>query len=508
VPEAHFPAVPPGAETWRGRLSLRAKGVLGLLLMAAYVGAAAFLITGERQDLLEMVHSLERVHRQEEQMVQMNLLVARAIMTANEGYYEVAQGGLSRQLLFDLTPLAKLIGPGGAPVFQSLRPYFDRLHRVTEEISANPTRGAIAELRSELHGLVVQMDQLARSLRRDKELLMNGYRKTHDKVTLETLSFVFIGIVIFGAVVTLFFSRLTWDIRRASVRAMAVVKGYRGRPLDISRSDEVGGLMDAINHMQSELRARETQLEVARQQQFHQEKMAAVGSLASAVAHEINNPIMAISGMAQVIVDHCRSEAGKCALSCDLDCHPELILEHAKRIALITRQISEFSAPRSPEPQWIDVNGIVRNTCNLIRFDKRLQRLELTLNLDPQLPAAFAVGDHLAQVLINLLINAADAVEPLTERRPEIIVSTCASDRHVAITVADNGLGMSAEVLAKAPTEFFTTKPRGKGSGLGLYLCQTLAEQNRGALDLSSIPGEGSRITLTLPLAEPEQESL
>lgn len=481
---------------WHGRLSLRFKGVISLFVVVAYVGIVAVLVTSEREHLLNIVQDLEQIHRQEEELVQVRMLLARAIMTANESYYAPQTEMAAKQLLLETAPLENLLATVSLR-YPETRQSFHRLQRIAREIAEQPTRGVLAELRAELHRIVVQFDALANALRIRKEKILSTYQVTHDKVTLQTLSFVFLGIVVFGAVVTIFFTRLTWDIRRAAARAMAVVKGYRGRPLEVTRGDEIGGLMEAINRMQRELRERETRLEMSRQQQLHKEKMAAVGSLASTIAHEINNPIMAIAGVAQAIAERCPK--GSDNPVCSADCHPELILEHTRRIAQITRQIAEFSLPQSAEPQLVDMNGLIRNTCNFIRFDKRFQRIDIKLDLDNQLPAAFAVADHLTQVMINVLVNAADALEAVVGRRPEVRVMTRRRGERLEIAVVDNGEGMDSETLKQACDEFFTTKSRGKGSGLGLFLCKTLVEQDHGELSIQSEPGVGTQVIISFP---------
>jgi signal transduction histidine kinase len=260
--------------------------------------------------------------------------------------------------------------------------------------------------------------------------------------------------------------------------------------------------MTALNQMQRELREREAQLELSRQQQFHKEKMAALGSLAAALAHEINNPIAAIAGVAQSLCDNRQSE--KCA-DMGSSCQPELILEQARRVSSITRQIADFTAPQSTEAQLLDLNGLVRSTCNFITFDRRFGSVELRTDLDAQLPAVHAVGDHLTQVLMNLLINAADALSDVRDRRPTIVVSTMQAGARVLLKVADNGHGMDDEVRARAFDEFFTTKPAGRGSGLGLSLCRSLIEQAGGNIRIDSEPGGGTTITVELPLDQPMQ---
>jgi signal transduction histidine kinase len=265
--------------------------------------------------------------------------------------------------------------------------------------------------------------------------------------------------------------------------------------VEVTREDEVGDLMEAVNRMQTELRHWEQQLEIAREQRFHKEKMAAIGSLAAAVAHEINNPIAAIAGIARSLKDSGRNAQG------DGPDPTDLILEQAKRITTISRQIAELTAPHPPEHELLDLNSLVRNTCSFIGYDKRFRNIALTLELDSQIPAIEAVADHLTQVLMNLLINAADALEELQERKPAICVATQAAQGELLLTVTDNGKGMDSAVLAHAFEESYTTKPPDKGRGLGLFLCKSLLESGGSHIELESEPGKGTTARIRLTLA-------
>lgn len=484
---------------WHGHVSLRVKGVVSLVAFVAYIAIVGVLITAERERLLGLVQQLEAVHQQESQLVQINMMVARAVLSANERHFFALPDLAVRQLNADLFPLERILG-GLAKANPDLRGHFGNLQRLLRDLRNAPTSETVTAVRQELHALVLDLERMTQALRAEKDRLMVSYRQTHDKVTLETLSFALLGVVVFGAMVTIFFTRLAWDLRRVASRAVAVVKGYRGAPLDVTRGDDVGGLMVAINDMQSELRNRERQLEIVRQQQFHHEKMAAVGSLAAAVAHEISNPIMAIAGVAQAIAEN--QKLAKTCGNCDAACQPELILEQTRRISQITRHIAEFSAPQSVELQVLDVNAILSSTCNLIRFDSRFRRIAFDVLLDSQLPAVWAVADHLSQVFINLLINAADALEGMADRDPKVSVSSRAGEGGVEVVVEDNGCGMDSSVLRRAFDEYFTTKGPGRGSGLGLFLCRSLLESMGASIAIESAVGVGSKITIRLQVAD------
>jgi signal transduction histidine kinase len=174
-------------------------------------------------------------------------------------------------------------------------------------------------------------------------------------------------------------------------------------------------------------------------------------------------------------------------------------------VATITRQIAMFSAPTSPHPELIDLNGLVESTCNFVRYDPRYRAIELVTELDRQLPAVEVVADHLTQILMNLLVNAADAVQDVTDRAPRVRVCTARRDGAIELAVIDNGAGMAPDVLARAFDEHFTTKPRGKGSGLGLAMCRRLIERRGGHISVESEADSGTTVRVHIPIVAPQR---
>lgn len=474
------------------------KGFSTLMGLLVYFLVVTVVITYERYSLMRAVQDLEQTHLQEERQVSLNQTVARAILTVNDNYFAPNVDSAAQMLALEIEA-----------VLAGMRKLVDRYPILADDIATmeqsdkqlvlQPSRATIAEIRTAFQRLVVDLDIITSDLRNRKQRLLTDYRHTYDRVTIEWMMFMVGGLGIFGGLGLIFFRRLVLDIDTVRERAIDIVRGFRGAPLTITRGDEMGALMEAINVMQKELRERETQLEIGRQQQFHKEKMAAVGSLAAAVAHEINNPLSAIVGIAESISAQ-QDERG-CTKSGSL-CQPRLILEQATRVMQITRQISEFSVPQSPEPELIDINGLIRSTCGFVSFDRRFRRIELAQTLDPNLPAVLAVADHMVQVMMNLLLNAADAIESTHPSEPTIEVSTQHMPDHIAIHVCDNGGGIAPEIQAKVFDEGFTTKPTGRGSGLGLALCRTLINQTGGTIRLESRPREGTTFSIILPIAE------
>jgi two-component system NtrC family sensor kinase len=177
-----------------------------------------------------------------------------------------------------------------------------------------------------------------------------------------------------------------------------------------------------------------------------------------------------------------------------------LILEQARRAISITRQIGNFAMPQSLHRELLDLNALVRNTASFVTFDSRFHRVKINLDLDPALPAVSCVADHLTQVVMNVLINAGDALQDRYDAPPVIRVSTAMRDTAAVLEIEDNGTGIRPELLNRVFDEYFTTKAPGKGIGLGLSLCRRLIQESGGDISIQSNVGQGTMITVSLPV--------
>lgn len=379
----------------------------------------------------------------------------------------------------------------------------DGISKVLAAADADPSRSNMLRLTEELVKVRNEFTRLAGESQQMRARMAEQYRTQAHSVAVTTLLLVMLGLALLGTITGLFFKQLTQDLRTLQKRALDIVNGYRGAPIPVRRHDEVGQLMAAVNGMACRLDAREKELLLERQKYFHQEKMAAIGALAAGVAHEIGNPIAAISGIAQEMAERCPEHADGCShnITC-VQCRPDLILAQTQRLAAITREISEFSSPQPAEPQFLDLNAQLRSTTSLIRYDKRMREVDLKLNLDRQLPAIYGIGDQLTQLIMNLLINAVDALETVTDRPRQIRITTDIADDCVRLAIEDDGVGMEKDVLERAFEAFYTTKPAGKGTGLGLSLCYSIMKKHEGSIDIESTPGIGTRVQVFFPIKE------
>src|SRR5213593_4876435 len=203
---------------------------------------------------------------------------------------------------------------------------------------------------------------------------------------------------------------------------------------------------------------------------MHAEKMAAVGQLVSGVAHEVNNPLTAILGFADLLMDN--SELPESARK-DL----RVILQEAQRTKQIVQNLLSFARQMPPQRKPVQLNSILHRTVQLRSYDFQSHDIEVIERFEEKLPSIIGDGHQLQQVFLNILNNAYDAVRE-TERRGRIEISTIREGDWVHVLLKDNGPGISNAERIFDP--FFTTKEVGKGTGLGLSICYGIVREHAG----------------------------
>ncbi|MHC4778763.1 MAG: PAS domain-containing protein [Planctomycetota bacterium] len=234
-------------------------------------------------------------------------------------------------------------------------------------------------------------------------------------------------------------------------------------------------------------------------QLLHQDKIAAVGMLAAGVAHEIGNPLLAISMAAQSL--------GRKSEDPYVGKKVDLISGHIDRISKIVQQMSDLARPPSDEKGRCDVNAVIQKALDIVRYDKRAKQSDIRTDLARDLPPVTAVEDHLVQVFINLALNAVDALGANPEGRPRNLNVTTEpfgmdGRKGVRISFEDTGPGIGAEDIGKVFQPFYTTKEVGKGTGLGLAVSYRIIQDHGGRITVDTKAGEGTRFTIELPVQE------
>ena len=225
------------------------------------------------------------------------------------------------------------------------------------------------------------------------------------------------------------------------------------------------------------------------------EKMAALGRLTAGVAHELNNPLMGIMNYVQ----YCRERTP------EGDARHERLLKAEReldRCARIVNSMLSYSREgdhaHTARRVQLDFREAVERALALLSKSIRDDNIELSAHVPGDLPRLWAEPDWMQQVLVNLIANARDAVAEAD--RKHIAIRAAAENSIIRICVVDSGCGMSKETREKIFDPFFTTKPTGEGTGLGLSVCHNLVEKMGGSIEVDSSPGEGTTVTVTLPL--------
>ncbi|MBW1681481.1 MAG: PAS domain S-box protein [Deltaproteobacteria bacterium] len=230
------------------------------------------------------------------------------------------------------------------------------------------------------------------------------------------------------------------------------------------------------------------------------DRLAEIGRTAAGIAHEINNPlaiISEISGWAKSVV----KDAG--GLSGDdreeLETALSRILEQTKRCRNITHQLLDFSRDSAPTKKSFDLHAFLRETTTFLRPEIKHEPIEFVFDFSEKEEIVDSDPRLLEQVFVNLITNAIYAVK---EKRPDkglITLGVSSTEKEVRIRISDNGKGIPHEEQEKIFELFYTTKPPGVGTGLGLPICQQIIQKLGGKLTLESKPGEGTTFQVTLP---------
>lgn len=244
------------------------------------------------------------------------------------------------------------------------------------------------------------------------------------------------------------------------------------------------------------LRRQELELEHAHAQNIEAAKLSAMGLLVSGVAHELNNPLTAVSGLSELLLRR--------NLGADVKEEVSLIHEEALRSLRIVQDLLVFARPSgvaAREP--ISLNTVVENVLTLKRYDLTTQNIQVEAKLDPRLPLTVANLHAIQQVVLNLVVNAEQAMVE-ARGRGHLRLKTEQAGSMIRVVVSDDGPGISKENLSKIFDPFFTTKDVGKGTGLGLSICYGIVQEHGGTIRVESVPGYGATFIVEMPIADAE----
>ena len=242
-------------------------------------------------------------------------------------------------------------------------------------------------------------------------------------------------------------------------------------------------------HLEEIVQERTRRLREAQVQVIHKEKMAALGQMAAGVAHEIGNPLSALSSLIQAVENDLQNNRS--------DGKIRVIKEQINRITRIVREMMDLSRSISYQKNLTHINHVFHSALGIAKYDKRFKGIHIVTCLDNEIPALKLDGDQLLQVFLNIIFNAADAMNG----NGTLTVTSKLEDNAVIILFEDTGPGIPEDLLSHIFEPFFTTKGVGEGTGLGLSVSYGIMQNMGGVIKVSNRKAGGSVFTVEIPLS-------
>ncbi len=345
-------------------------------------------------------------------------------------------------------------------------------------------------------GLLCHFDQGLDSLFRFYyflSLIVCAFRNS-PTVTICTLGFHFISYIALAlvqkdrdrdqmqafALQLVFMAWVTW----ASTALATLLKGASRQLLEMNTQ-----LTQNQALLEQRIARRTQELQQSQALLVQHEKQAAFGLLAAGIAHEVGNPLTAISNLVQLL--------NRRPLDADMHERLNLIDEQLRRIQRTLRELVDFSRPASNNRTTCDVHGVLDSALNIAKYYKRMKGKKIVTSYEPHLPAVSMVRDRVLQVFLNLILNALDA----TQEGAVIELSTESSNEGIRILIRDEGDGISMEKQELLFKPYFTTKET--GTGLGLFVCRNILQEAGGRIELVCSTTAGTTFAVILPVVSP-----
>lgn len=308
--------------------------------------------------------------------------------------------------------------------------------------------------------------------------------------------------------------------------AKKISSGRFDHPIPVRSADEFGRVAASFNNMtadlgraraelnelieelESKVEERSRELLAARAEVAQGEKLASIGVLAAGIAHELNNPLTGVltftSLMRKKVLEG--SEDAE-----DLD----LVIRETKRCASIIRRLLDFAREKVPVKGFFNLNQVLEDTVRFVERPASLQKIAITMDLDPDLPQIWGDADLIKQVALNILVNAQQAIEgagTITVVTRTYVAKTSQPTEETAtpmveLAIKDTGCGIPEANMQRIFDPFFTSKEVGKGTGLGLSVSYGIIKAHGGEIKVASVVGQGTTFRILLPITSPFSES-
>ena len=356
----------------------------------------------------------------------------------------------------------------------------------------------------------------------DIAMRLDPVQKQTRAITFQTILWIVLEIGVGAPFVIVFTRRFVANpIQELIAGTKAVSEMELDRPIDIGSaggSQELDELVDSFNRMrerlklavaelnemqqtlESKVEERTQQLNAAQKKLVQSDRLATLGQLAASVAHEINNPVSGVLNLSMLLERLMAAGSFPPGREADFKKYLGLISTETARVGRIVSDLLAFSRRSKPQRSPADLNKLVRTTLGLADHKLKLISAEVILDLQESLPAVECDSSQIQQVILNLVLNGAQAMQPKGGGKLTIRTRLVPQDQSVELSVQDTGEGIAPENLSKIFDPFFTTKAEGKGVGLGLAVLYGIVKAHDGEVEVVSRRNEGTIFSVTLPL--------
>jgi two-component system, NtrC family, sensor kinase len=337
--------------------------------------------------------------------------------------------------------------------------------------------------------------------------------------TAHLRTFIVVGIqILLIGLFTIFFTRHFVDspIKKLIAGTKQVGLTRLDSPIEIHGSVELEELASSFNDMrrrlnqsideinqftqslETKVQERTEQLKVAQRKLVQSDRLASLGQLSASVAHEINNPLSGVLNLSKLMQRIIKEDGIPVERIPEFRRYLSQVVDETSRAGRIVTDLLTFSRRPKPQRTPVDLNGIIESTLSIISHKLKLANVELSLHLSPNLPPVQCDASQMQQVIINLVMNAAEATVKCAQGI--VTLSTLPGPGNVVVLeIRDNGEGIPPQNLPKIFDPFFTTKEEGKGVGLGLAVVYGIIDSHGGDIEVTSNVGTGTLFTVTLP---------
>ncbi len=457
------------------------KIILANIIYILLIALIYFFVNQYLDLLLAKLHFLEVAEQVNASLLEMRLAEKNFFLYQDPAALDHIKSELKKTehlLESDRKDIVSAIGPR---VFSKIEANLKRYNSIILRVQPTDTKNK--SLQKEIRTTGRNLRDFSRNLTQLES------RRIHKVVAASKnrILYFFCFILLTNLVVTLMvFPHILTSLKKISRMAGKISHGDFSITVDPKiAKDEIGAAIRAIQSMAHELQRREEQI-------IQSKKLASIGVLVSGVAHELGNPLNNIDMLAQTYIE----------LKDDLTVEDSIdymnkILEQSNRIRGIIRELLEFSKPKAPHFEQVDVNDLVKRCHQLVYNMMHVSGIDSQLELAEDLPAVYIDPHKMQSVFVNLFTNAIQAMSPggvLTVK-----TQIASSPGYVAIVVQDTGKGIPHDLLPHIFDPFFSTKGVG-GTGLGLFVSHGIVTRNRGQITIDSEVGVGTTCVVKLPI--------